>query len=74
MATGSSILAAQQQEASDLAALQTSVTALLMAFANGSITPADAATILANVTADDASAKNMNTSIQAALTPPPVAG
>lgn len=67
MATTQEILAEQAKTKQDLATLQTNVTSLLTAFANETLTPADAQAILDNATADDASANTLNSSISAAL-------
>lgn len=74
MGTTANILAAQQKTAADLTALSTSTKALIAAFAAGTITPADAATILANEAAEDTGANTLNTSIQAVLNPPATGG
>jgi hypothetical protein len=78
MSTTAQILAAQQKTLLDLTTLQSNTTALITAFANGTISPADAATILANSNAEDTDVGGLNTSIQTALTaaapPTPVTG
>ena len=76
MATSASILTAQQKAQADLATLQGNVTALLTAFANETLTPADAQSILDNTNAEDTTATTLNASISAALNTgaPPAAG
>lgn len=70
MASLASILAAQQQEKTDLGTLAGLVQQLLAAFAAGTITPAQAAEILANSQADDATITSLVSNVQAALPAP----
>lgn len=80
MATTQDILAEQAKTKQDLVTLQATTTNLLAAFAAGTLSPADAQAILDNATADDATAVDLNTHIQAALgttpagTPPATGG
>jgi len=67
MATIASILAAQQQETTDIGLLSTAVTNLLAAFAAGAITPAQAQTILSGIQAGDQTIAGLTTSISNAL-------
>ena len=73
MATVAQILAAQQQEKADIATLAGLVTQLLTAFAAGTLSPADAQSILNEVTSEDQSITGMAASVTAALNPPPPA-
>ena len=68
MASIANILAAQATEDADLKTLTTAVTTLLTAFANESITPAQAQQILTDMQAEDATVNTLSTSIQSALT------
>lgn len=77
MATAQEILAEQAKTKADLATLQATTQSLLTAFAAGTLSPADAQSILDNATADDATATSLNSSIAAALgnaAPPPAGG
>ena len=67
MATIASILAAQQQETTDIGLLSTAVTNLLAAFASGSISPADAQTLLSGIQSGDQTIAALSTSINSAL-------
>lgn len=74
MASIASILAAQQQEDTDIGLLSTAVTNLLSAFANGQITPAQAQQILTDMQTEDATIQGLSSSINSALgTTPPAA-
>ncbi len=69
MAGISDIKAAQAAEKADLAVLAGLVTQLLTAFANGTLSPADAQALLDETNSQDATVKTNIASIQAALPP-----
>ncbi len=69
MAGLADIQTAQSATKSDLAALVALITQLLTAFASGSITPAQAQTILDEIQAEDATVKSSIATISAALPP-----
>ena len=73
MAGISDIKKAQAAEQADIVTLSGLVTQLLAAFANGSLSPADAQALLDATQADDATVKSSIASIQAALPVPPAA-
>jgi len=70
MATINSILTAQAAEKADLALLVTAIPQLLTAFANGTMTPTQAAQVLAEIQSEDATIQTQTASITAALAPP----
>ena len=70
MATIQDILTAQGKEKADLATLVTLVQSLLTAFANESITPAQAQGILDEMNAEDASISSLSTAVGAVVNPP----
>lgn len=74
MAAIGNIITAQAAEKADLATLGPLITQLLTAFANGSMTPTQAAAVLAEINAEDTTVKGNISAIQAALgtTIPPV--
>jgi hypothetical protein len=75
MASINNILAAQAAEKADLATLVGLIPQLLAAFANGEMTPAQAASVLAEMQTEDATIQSQTASVQAALNPPtPPAG
>lgn len=71
MASIASILGAQQQETTDIGLLSTAVTNLLAAFASGSITPAEAQTLLSGIQTGDQTIAALSTSINTSLGIPP---
>lgn len=67
------ILTGQGVEKADLAALALLITQLLAAFASGAMTPAQAQSVLDEITAEDSTIKTNIATITAALPPPPPA-
>ena len=67
MSTISNILTAQAAEKADLAILVGVIPQLLTVFANGQMTPAQAAQVLAEINAEDATIQSQTTAIQTAL-------
>lgn len=70
MATIASILAAQQQEKTDLATLAGAIQQLLTAFASGQMTAAQAQQVLTEMQAEDTTIQSLATSINNTLNPP----
>ncbi len=68
------VKAAQAAEKADLATLVALVTQLLQAFANGTLSPADAQALVDEMTNESTGIKASITAIQAALGGPPVGG
>lgn len=67
MATAASILTAIQTENTDIQTLSGLIANLLTAFANGSLTPAQAAQMLAGVQSGDTSVQSLSSQVSAAL-------
>jgi hypothetical protein len=70
MAINDDIKAAQTKETADISALQTAVTSLLTAFANETMTPADAQAVLDGINAQDTTVNSIATAVNNALNPP----
>lgn len=70
MAGITDIKTAQAAEKTDLATLVALVPQLLQAFANGTLSPADAQAVLDEINSEDATIKTTAASIAAALPPP----
>jgi uncharacterized membrane protein YjjP (DUF1212 family) len=70
MATVSSILAAQQQEKTDLGTLAGLVTKILTAVANDNLSAAQAQQILTEMQSEDSTITGLSSSINAVLNPP----
>lgn len=71
MAGLSDVKTALAAEKADLATLTGLITQLLAAFAAGTLSSADAQTLLDEINTDDATVKSSITSIQSALPTPP---
>lgn len=71
MSAFATLTAAQQQEHNDLATLATLLQQLLAAFANGTMTAAQASALLTEMNAEDSTIQTNIASIQTALAPPP---
>jgi hypothetical protein len=74
MATLAQILAAQQQEKTDLSTLAGLIQQLLTAFANGNLTPAQASGILTEMQSEDSTIESLAASINTALGNTPASG